>query len=73
MSEGKTANDLTQALGALREELDRMLAAEFYTEKDGKLTKVEPRGDAIAKISTARSMLAQLGPVVQQAFAVARR
>lgn len=73
MSEGKTANDHTQAMGALREELDRMLAAEFYDEKDGKITKREPRGTAIASIALARTKLAELGPVLQQAFANTRR
>jgi hypothetical protein len=73
MSEGKTANDHTQAIGALRQELDNLLAAEFFEEKDGKVTKREPRGDAVAKISRARSMLSDFGPVLQQAFAVSRR
>ena len=73
MSEGKTVNDHIQAMGALREELDRLLAAEFMSEKDGKITKAEPRGDAVAKISRARAMLADLGPALQQAFASSRR
>jgi hypothetical protein len=73
MSEGKTANDHTQAIGALREELDRMLAAEFYEEKDGKVIKREPRGTAVSAICLARSRLAELGPLVQQAFANSRR